>query len=116
MNCLDISNIVTDTRRGTLINVQNILEDEDKLKEVAGHCVLLDVTLMLLADENTELKEKFNKYVSATELRNDLRHVANGYRVRKRRRELERLYRQGDNPISEHNKLSESRDCVSVPV
>lgn len=79
----NINEVVAPTRRETLLNVQNILEDERKLQEAAGQCVLLDVTLMLLADNDEELKKRFDHHLSRSELLDDIKHIGNHYRIRK---------------------------------
>lgn len=88
------------TRRGTLIYLQDALEDEEKLKEVAGQNVLVDACLILLAEHNDDLFTRLAKYMSVTELTEDIEHVARSYGIRNRRKYIEGIYGQSTVAVS----------------
>ncbi len=75
------------TRRELLILLDEILNDDEKLKAYAGKNAYLDCALLLLANEEC-LADKLDSYVSLNDLLNDISHTANGRNIIERRKEL----------------------------
>ena len=78
------------TRREVLQEALKLFDDKNKLAEVVGTNALLDCTLMLLAREDANLAGRLNKYLSAKQLEDDIKHtIKNAKLMESLRRKLE---------------------------
>lgn len=70
-----ICNSADKTRREVLISVFDVLENENKLKELAGKNALLDCALCMAAETDPQYKIVLRKYISPEELKDDIDHI-----------------------------------------
>lgn len=70
-----IKNNSEKTRREVLINVRELLNDVNKLKELAGKNALLDCALYLVAKDDSKLMHRLNYVISTDELIADIKHI-----------------------------------------
>lgn len=70
-----IKNNSEKTRREVLINVRELLNDVNKLKELAGTNALLDCALYLVAKDDPKLMHRLDYVISTDELIADIKHI-----------------------------------------
>lgn len=74
--------LLTETRRGTLVKLHKLLESKEDLRSIAGKSTLVDCALYLVAKDDEALLNNLKSVIPTDELLDDVKHVNESFKLK----------------------------------